>query len=629
MRSGVLQTERTTIVGHHQFYQSVRGKLLLLVLLALIPAIGLAVHRNLEQRRTAKARGLDTITALSKLIAANEAAYVKNSRQLLATLSEIGFLVRATDRKFCSVHFQNLLKLSPDYLNFGLIDSNGLLFASSVAPPEDRTFLGDRSYFERTVATRRFSIGKFQVGRLTGHAGLNFGYPIFGDDGQVMRVLFASLKLEILTQAATEVPLPQGAAVSVLDESGTVLARLPEIAGLVGNSFADGEFFQAIARTQKGVVQSRGLDGIERLYAVSTVTDGKEPGLFVTVGIPGSILFAEANDALWQSLLFLALMTFLILALAYRFAEKALIRPIDALVHATNRLASADLKARAPASSSTIELNHLSAAFNRMAESLELRERAVQQAQERIEAMNAQLEERVHERTVELTAAIQELESFSYSISHDLRAPLRHMDGFAGLLRKHDGARLDDKSKHYLDIISESARKMGTLIDDLLVFSRMGRQGLNKHPLEMEELVREVVAELMDMELGRRVQWDIDPLPCVDADRPTMKQVWINLISNALKYSKIRDVARVAIKYEAKGPEHLFAVRDNGVGFDMAYGDKLFGVFQRLHSEAEFEGTGIGLAIVRRIVARHGGKTWAESQPEQGATFYFSIPRNE
>ncbi|HEY1848374.1 MAG TPA: ATP-binding protein, partial [Opitutaceae bacterium] len=254
-------------------------------------------------------------------------------------------------------------------------------------------------------------------------------------------------------------------------------------------------------------------------------------------------------------------------------------------------------------------------------------EKVTQVKLERMEAEIYRSTQQVQASNRQLEAANKELEAFSYSVSHDLRAPLRHVDGFASLLGKHAASVLDEKGRRLLDTISRSAKQMGRLIDDLLDFSRTGRTELRKSDLDQDGIVASIVKEGMFDREERRISWKIAPLPRIHADPALIRQVWANLIQNAVKYSGTNPSPAVEIGSTAGASEGetVFFVRDNGVGFDMKYVDKLFGVFQRLHAASEFEGTGIGLANVRRIVARHGGRTWAEGEIGKGATFYFSI----
>lgn len=232
-------------------------------------------------------------------------------------------------------------------------------------------------------------------------------------------------------------------------------------------------------------------------------------------------------------------------------------------------------------------------------------------------------------RAAELEGLNKELEAFSYSVSHDLRAPLRHIAGFSDMLQRHADGSLDEKSRRYLNTIVESARRMGNLIDDLLVFSRMGRAEMRVQSVDLDAMTDEVIQELAPDVGNRKINWKRHPLPQMTGDRSLLKQVFVNLISNAIKYTANREVAEIEIGSREEGEENVIFVRDNGVGFDMAYAHKLFGVFQRLHDSSQFEGTGIGLANVRRIVSRHGGRAWAEAELDKGATFHFSLPKQK
>lgn len=249
----------------------------------------------------------------------------------------------------------------------------------------------------------------------------------------------------------------------------------------------------------------------------------------------------------------------------------------------------------------------------------------------RVEELNRQLEGKV----AQVSEVNRELEAFSYSVSHDLRAPLRHVAGFSDKLSRHLGEQADDKSRHYLEVISSSAQRMAALIDDLLVYSRLGRVAMRQQAVDMQSLVADTRA-MLDSNLqaeaessghAHQVEWSIAPLPIVVGDENMIRQVWLNLLGNAVKYSGNREPAKIRVDYQQQ-PDggHQFTVSDNGAGFDMAYAGKLFGVFQRLHKASDYPGTGIGLASVRRVLTRHGGRIWAEAEPDVGASFHFYLP---
>ena len=261
-------------------------------------------------------------------------------------------------------------------------------------------------------------------------------------------------------------------------------------------------------------------------------------------------------------------------------------------------------------------LGEFSVAFNGMVRALREKDQAEREARKLLQQRTAALEE-----------ANKELESFSYSVSHDLRAPLRAIDGFSRILREEYDSQLGEEGRRYVETISRSAEHMGQLIGDILDFSRMSRHEIAMTPVDMTALALEVYVEVRGRAPAERaIVFHIGDLPPARGERAMLRQVWVNLISNAVKYTRPRPEAAIEAGGSTANGENTYWVKDNGVGFDMACADSLFGVFQRLHGDGEFEGTGIGLAIVKRIVTRHGGRVWAESKPGEGATFYFALP---
>jgi signal transduction histidine kinase len=371
----------------------------------------------------------------------------------------------------------------------------------------------------------------------------------------------------------------------------------------------------------------------------------------------GSVYIEAELRERWARLreiaLIVALVSLAALGVAVRLSsryEKAIARPVQQLAAAARSVAANDYSVRVPAAGKD-ELGLLIETFNEMlgrvqqrdAELLDARQGLEQRVQERTRELQNELEERrkaedeilrlngeAEVRLKELTALNREIEAFSYSVSHDLRAPLRHVNGFVDLLMARSKDQLDEKSQRYLTVIAEGAKQMGRLIDDLLSFSRMSRSEMAETTVPLDALVREVLPEVQRDAQGREIEWSLAPLPEVRGDRAMLRIVLTNLLANAVKYTRGRQPARIEVgSRPGENGEAVLFVKDNGVGFDMKYADKLFGVFQRLHRAEEFEGTGIGLATVRRIIYRHGGRTWAEGQPGQGAAFYVSIPTTE
>ena len=399
---------------------------------------------------------------------------------------------------------------------------------------------------------------------------------------------------------------PEVVAAGAYDRSGRLLASYGKVPGVAPAIGAD-------------MTEARVMTGRRLAVTQPVVLDGERVGV---VALEGDLAPLYRRAGQYLALVVVVLAASLLAAwLVSRAAQRTMSQPIAEVAAIARRIsADEDYSVRADAGgTASLEIATLVDAFNDMLTRIQRRDAALAEARDA-------LEERVRQRTEELQATNRELEAFSYSVSHDLRAPLRHVTGFASLLSQHAGGALDDTGRRYLTTITDAASRMGRLIDDLLAFSRMGRASLAPRDMDLRQLVCEARSEVAPEHAGRTVEWEVGPLPRVYADPALLRPALVNLLSNAVKYTATREVARIAVgAHEASG-EIVVHVRDNGVGFEMQYAHKLFSLFQRLHRAEEFEGTGVGLANVRRIVQRHGGRTWAEGEPGVGATFYFSLP---
>jgi signal transduction histidine kinase len=362
-----------------------------------------------------------------------------------------------------------------------------------------------------------------------------------------------------------------------------------------------------IDAAHSGVSEYTRADGDRRIGAASVI--GGTPWT-VWVELSRQTVLQPARTVLTRMLL-LALAFVVIAAVVVAIVTRRITKPLHELTVVSSSIAAGEFSRRVKQTARQDEIGRLGSAFNTMTAY--------------VDRDHQELERRVAERTQSLQAAMDELEAFSYSVSHDLRAPLRHIAGFAALLEQ-SAAPLDEEGRHYVETIAGAATRMGQLIDDLLAFSRVGRAAMAVRRVDLGELVRDVQS---DVGAGRtNVVWRVGELPVVAGDPALLRLVLVNLVSNAVKYSSKRDRPEIEIGTRAEPDEQrpVIFIRDNGVGFDMTYAHKLFGVFSRLHSVDDFEGTGIGLANVRRIVTRHGGRVWADAEVDRGATFYVSLP---
>ena len=444
--------------------------------------------------------------------------------------------------------------------------------------------------------------GPVRFQELSGEPLMIMAVPIIAlDSGKPEGVLVAEVRLKEIWDLVAKIRPGQKGSSFIVDAAKRVVAHSNPSVVLRGTRF-DPPGFDGV---------QTGLNGQDSILVSQVIRFGAQQ-FHILVEEPVSEALALAIHTVGIMLAIVVIALLAAGSLGF-LTVRRIVRPIEDIAETARAINAGDLSRRVVVNGRD-ELGVLASAFNNMTLQLE--------------TLINDLEKQVAVRTAELKESNRELEAFAYSVSHDLRAPLRHIDGFLQLLQKRVENALDDQSRHYMNTISKSAQKMGQLIDDLLSFSRAGRQDMTFQQVELKRLAQEVIRELGPDAAGRAIDWRIGDLPRIEGDSSMLRIALTNLLSNALKFTRSRQQARIEIgSLPDRNAEAVMFVRDNGVGFDMTYADKLFGVFQRLHSADEFEGTGIGLANVRRIIARHGGRIWAEAEPDQGATFYLSLPR--
>jgi signal transduction histidine kinase len=486
-----------------------------------------------------------------------------------------------------------------------------------------------RRFFQEAVVTRQLHISEVYVSKAAGRAVVSIAVPVLDDRQNVKGVIVGALSLRRLSEFVSRIGVEEGSSLFVVDANGVLVAHS---GGLKSGSLSDlykEPIVQAVLNGKTGTMEFSGSHTGESFLGAYAPVFGL--GWGVVAMKPVSVAYSPLR-MLGAWFLWTAAGCFAAAVILGWGLSRILTRPLREFSKAAERLAAGDLAVRV-ARKTRDELGILADSFNHMAERLqesygalkrEVAER--KQAEEEVRHLNAELERRVVERTVELQAVNKELEAFSYSVSHDLRAPLRSLNGFAqALLEDYRDKNLDAEGQDYLNRIRAASQRMAQLIDDMLNLARVTRRSMQLQTIDLTALANNITAELRQAEPARDVEFHIADGIVAQGDQRLLRIALENLLGNAWKFTGNCSKARVAFEVNQDNGTPVYVVRDNGAGFDMAYADKLFGAFQRLHSVKEFPGTGIGLATVQRVVFRHGGKVWAESTVGKGSAFYFTL----
>jgi signal transduction histidine kinase len=620
------------------FPASPRARLLWLVCLALLPALLLALYNAAQQRQAGLEAAKEETLRLARLSGEENDRLIDSAHQLLLTLAQFDE-VRTRDGEACQRLFVTLLGAYGIYANITAAGPDGEVFASAIQTT-NLTSLADRPFFQAATNSLDLVVGEYEVDSTTKKALLSLAQPVWaaGQADQLAAVVVITMNLDWVHLLHARARLPRGSSFTVSNLKRITLARYPD---------PKGEFVGQLLRpstsrstrppagkppssptdlTEERAAIGVGRDGVQRLYGFAMLgTKMGTNSARITMGIPVSVMHASANRVLRWNLTFLGLVFVLALTAAWFGSDVFILRKVRLLLEATGRLQGGDLSARVGTGSERGELERLALAFDKMAEALQNQFADRVRAEEALRTLNQELEERVTERTRELKRSNQDLEQFAYVASHDLQEPLRMVTSYLNLIQKRYTDKLDQNAKEFIGFAAEGAERMHRLINDLLAFSRVQTRIEPFGPVNCNEVTDRVLDNLKVAIQESEAQVERPPLPTVLGDSSQLIQLFQNLISNAVKFRSAQ-TPRVKVSARQDGSSWVFAVEDNGIGISSKHFERIFIIFQRLHSRDKYTGTGIGLAICKKIIERHGGRIWVESEPGRGSTFYFTLP---
>ncbi len=598
-----------------------RARLVVLLAAALAPLLLLAAWSAVQEARTARELATRQLGVAAQLLVNAQDRRAQEAQRLLTALS-LTREIRGGDRAACNAYLQRLRAELQVYNNIGVTDAAGTVVCHGLWQERAAFSIATRDDFRRATAGRGFAAGEATLGVLRGLPIIPYALPLMEGDA-VRGVVFAALDLREVQRKMAMTELPPGARLHLVDAQGRVVVESPQRPGMEpGRRVANALVYHAAREMRAGTGEGADANGVMRVFAHSP---GETLGGARYLGL-ASVESAQLTRSIFKRMQgeFVLLLLVLCLSLggAWWLSGRSIVRPARQLADAADALARGALGTRVPdVPAGAREFTRMAESFNAMAQALQARVTELEQLQARQAALlanlaelNTGLEQRVAERT-------RELEAFSYSISHDLRAPLASVGGFSRVLQERLAGLDDPQVQHWLARVQAGAARMEELIDALLLLARVTREPLQWAEVDVSALAREVGAEL---QLREPRELQVQDGLRAQGDARLLRSLLQNLLGNAWKFSAGRP-GGVVVAATQRGGERVYEVRDRGVGFDMAHADRLFRPFQRMHGAGEFPGTGIGLATVQRIVARHGGQVWARSVPGEGTTVSFTL----
>ena len=592
-------------------YPSIRSLLLTLVVAVVLPLVAMVALTIYRDANYAIDQAKANVRALAKSVAANTSRTLTTNREALEVLVRRP-LMRQVDGTRCDPMLRDFRALFPRFTNITTIDLQGNVVCSALPQPGGKAVnISNTDWFRRAQAERRFMVGDPFVGPITGKWVSVLVAPIHDESHALKGFMGLPLDLSAYDPDIAAAPMAPGTRYGIVSGSGRLIWRNQDPEKLIGKDVQDTAVVRKTMESKDGDFEGTGSDAVERFYAVAPIA---EANWYAYVGVPLQPIYEAAlRNAIVNSLFGLLLLLGIIGIAIY--VARRVANPVLALAGTARALKEGKSDLRA-AIDGPREVAEVAAEFNALVDGL-------QTAGSELRQLNAELEQRVAQRTQDLQGANKELERFSYSVSNDLRSPLRAINSFARVLLEDEGERVSEDGKRMLDRIAVNSSKLGQLVDDILEYSRAGRRAVDRAPVDLDKLVVSLADELHAANPKSSI--DVKLLPMAQGDATMLRQIFENLIGNACKFSAGRAHPCIEVGTATERGATVYYVKDNGVGFDMQYAGKLFGTFQRLHRESEFPGTGFGLAIVKQLVEMHGGRVWYDAQPDQGATFYFTL----
>ena len=601
-----------------------RTQLLLLALLLTLPALGIIVHSGLKERADDYRKAVIESQRFADNLADHQEYLVREARQFSRLLAELPELQSRRSERVQSI-LNNALKNNPQYRNILIADASGDVWVSAM-PMKEKISVADRLYFKKARATGRFSAGEFVLSKAEHRPTIHLASPLFFK-GKFHGVVIISIDLTEMRSILGRLQLPPNANYVIVDRNGIIISRGREVGEIVGKQIKPEDLKTMEEGPDRNTYEFTRKDGDHRIvtYRKLRLEGEQAPYIYVRAGMSIQGSLATANRRLLYNISSLLPFIVFSFAIVLLIGKRSIADPVEKLRAASQKIAGGDLEVRVAPLVQGGEFGELALSFDHMASRLADNIAEIRQAQHQIKRLNTNLEQKVAKRTAQLEALLKEHEAFNYSVSHDLRAPLRHINSFSAILSEELGSDISPQCHDYLRRICAASNKMGGLIDALLKFSQISREEMKLESVDLSKVAAELAVMLKETEPDRVVEVIIADGLKAKGDSTLLRMALQNLLGNAWKYTGRKQNARIEFGKSFLSGEEVYFVKDNGAGFDMTYKDKLFTVFQRLHG-AEYEGTGIGLATVERIILRHNGKIWAEGSVGEGATFYFTLP---